>query len=127
MEVSLKPVRQPTTAAALEIDYVRRELRSLADDPARIGVYFGAVEAGDERVYRAFIEDPMRDYAPMLPDDILKQGEARWAETRDPALARRVQVLGEMLDNAKNAVSTAESVIRDLSGLLRDPVADALA
>jgi hypothetical protein len=31
--------------------------------------------------------------------------------------------LGEMLDNAKNAVSTAESVIRDLSGLKRDAVA----
>ena len=69
----------------------------------------------------------MRVYVPMLPDDFLKQGEARWAETRDPALASRVQALGEMLDNAKNAVSTAESVMRDLSGLKRDPVADAVA
>ena len=63
----------------------------------------------------------------MLPDDILKQGEARWAETRDPALARRVQALGEMLDQAENAISTAASMIRDLSGLKRDPIANALA
>ena len=32
-----------------------------------------------------------------------------------------------MLEQAESAVSTAESVIRDLSGLMRDPVADALA
>ena len=41
--------------------------------------------------------------------------------------AGRVRPLGEMLGNAKTAVSTAQSMIHDVSGLKRDPVADALA